>query len=327
MTRYLIRRLLNMIPLLLLVTIISFAIMRLAPGGPEQVLLGQELQAGIDVEKMEELREKWGLNKSIPEQYLTWITNMLKGDMGRSFYYRVDATEIIKRGLWPSLQLNLASLILTYAIAIPVGIVAATRQYSLLDHVVTTIAFIGYAAPTYWIALLLIYFVAIRTKWFPTNGFRTTGYKVETHGLWTVFVDRLHYMTLPLVVNVFGGLTGLTRFMRSSMLEVLKEDYVRTARAKGLSDRVVIYKHALRNALLPIITLSGGILAGLIGGSVILETLFSWPGLGRIYYDSVVARDYNVVMALTVFSSILTMIGFFLVDVAYVLVDPRIKFD
>lgn len=327
MTRYLIRRLLNMIPLLLLVTIISFAIMRLAPGGPEQVLLGQELQAGIDVEKLDALREKWGLNKSIPEQYFSWIGNMLKGDMGRSFYYRVSATEIIKRGLWPSLQLNLATLFLTYVIAIPVGIVAATRQYSLLDHVVTTIAFIGYAAPTYWIALLLIYYVAVRTQWFPTNGFRTTGYKVATHGLWTVFVDRMHYMALPLIVSVFGGLTGLTRFMRSSMLEVLKEDYVRTARAKGLTDRVVVYKHALRNALLPIITLSGGILAGLIGGSVILETLFSWPGLGRIYYDSVIARDYNVVMAMTVFSAILTMIGFFLVDVAYVIVDPRIKYD
>lgn len=332
MTRYIVRRLLNMIPLLLLVSLISFAIMRLAPGGPDKILLGAELQAGIDTEKIAQIRAEWGLDKSIPEQYVTWLKNMLKGDLGRSYFYRMSASDLIKSAIVPTLELQAISLLFIYLIALPLGVISAVRQYSLLDHVLTTVAFVTYAAPSYFIGLLLIYWVAMKLGKavglnIPTNGRSSIGISVASVGWWAYFVDRARYLFLPLLTTVTGGMAGIIRYMRSSMLEVLKEDYIRTARSKGLADRVVIYKHALRNALLPIITLSGSLLAALIGGSVIVERIFSWPGLGRIAFDSVNSRDYNVAMAITMLTAVMTLAAFLLVDIVYVIVDPRIKYE
>lgn len=321
-----------MIPLLLLVSLISFAIMRLAPGGPEKVLLGAELQAGVDVEKIAQIRADWGLDKQIHEQYFIWLTNMLKGDLGDSYFYRMSAVDLIKSGLGPTLELQLLALVFVYLIALPLGVISAVRQYSLVDHVLTTVAFVTYAAPSYFIGLLLIYWVAMKLGsalglQIPTNGRSSIGISVASVGWWAYLSDRARYMFLPLITTVTGSMASLIRYMRSSMLEVLKEDYVRTARSKGLADRVVIYKHALRNALLPIITLSGSLLATSIGGSVIIERIFSWPGLGRIAFDSVNSRDYNVAMAITMLTAVITLLAFLLVDIVYVIVDPRIKYE
>ena len=328
MARYLTKRILNMIPLLIIVTLLSFGIMQLAPGGPEYVILSAEADAMSDPQKVEELREKWGLNDPIPVQYMRWVGNMLKGDFGKSYYYRLPVKEVLASALPNTIRLNLFALIFIYGISIPLGVISAVRQYSKADMLVTATAFAGQAAPSFWVASLLIWGVAMKSGGLiPTNGIATPGITLETHGWLTVFTDRAKYMFLPLVVIVFGGLTGLTRYMRSSMLEVLREDYVRTARAKGLAEKVVIYKHALRNALLPILAVSGGLLSGLVGGSVIIENIFSWPGIGRVAWQAVNNRDYNVSMAVMLLSAVLTMIGYLLVDIAYVWVDPRIKYD
>ncbi|MFZ5815792.1 MAG: ABC transporter permease [Bacillota bacterium] len=328
MGRFLTKRILNMIPLLILATLFSFGIMQMAPGGPENVLLAAEADATMDPSRLEALRDRWGLNDPIHIQYIRWLGNVLTGDFGTSYFYRKPVGEVIVSALPNTLQLNLVALFLIYSIAIPLGVVSAVKQYSKLDYSVTGLAFAGQAAPSFWVATLLIWGVAMNSGGLiPTNGIATPGINFETYGWLSVVADRAKYMLLPLMVIVFGGLTSLTRFMRSSMLEVLKEDYVRTARAKGLAEQVVIYKHALRNALLPIIAISGGLLSSLVGGSVIIETIFSWPGIGRVGFDAVIQRDYNVSMAIMLMSSVLTLVGFLLVDMAYVWVDPRIKYD
>ncbi len=328
MGRYLTKRILNMIPLLFIVTLLSFTIMQLAPGGPEYVILSAEADAMSDPAKVEALREKWGLNDPIPVQYFRWVGNMLKGDFGRSYYYRLPVKDVLAAALPNTIRLNLFALILIYGISIPLGVISAVRQYSKTDMIVTAAAFAGQAAPSFWVGTMLIWGVAMKSGGLiPTNGISTPGITFETHGWLSVLADRAKYMLLPLTVIVFGGLTGLTRYMRSSMLEVLREDYVRTARAKGLAEKVVIYKHALRNALLPILAISGGLLSSLVGGSVIIENVFSWPGIGRVAWQAVNNRDYNVSMAVMLLSAVLTMIGYLLVDIAYVWVDPRIKYD
>ncbi len=327
MGRYLLKRVLNMIPLLILATLLSFSIMQLAPGGPEKVLLAAE-DATLDPSRIEELRERWGLNDPIPVQYVRWLGNVLTGDFGRSYFYRKPVSEVIGSALPATLQLQSIALFLTYLIALPLGIISAVRQYSKLDYAVTGLAFAGQAAPSFWVAILLIWGVAMKSNGLiPTNGIATPGVNFETYGWLSVLADRAKYMILPLTVMVFGSLTSLTRYMRSSMLEVLKEDYIRTARAKGLAEKVVVYKHALRNALLPVISISGGLLSSMVGGAVITETIFSWPGIGRVGFDAVTQRDYNVSMAIMLMSGVLTLIGFLLVDIAYVWVDPRIKYD
>lgn len=316
-----------MIPLLILATMIAFAIMQLAPGGPENMILAGE-DASIDPSALVALREQWGLNDPIHVQYARWIGNVVKGDFGYSYFQRRPVVEIITEALPNTLQLSIVVLVLSYSIAIPIGIISAVKQYSWFDYTVTGVAFLGQAAPNYWVALLLIYYVAMKSGGaIPTNGITTQGVNLETYGWISVLLDRLKYMLLPLSVMVFGSLTGLTRYMRSSMLEVLKEDYTRTARAKGLAEKVVIYKHALRNAILPIVTVSGYQLSALVGGSVIIETIFSWPGIGRVSFDAVNARDYMVSMAVLLMAGVLTLVGFLIVDIVYVMVDPRIKYD
>lgn len=329
MKRFLIKRLINLIPVLLLATLLSFTIMQMAPGGPENMFLNSDKQdATVAAEKIAQLREKWGLNDPIHIQYLRWLKNAVTGDFGYSYFQRRPVFDIIFEALPNTLQLNVIVLVLVYGIAIPLGVISAVNQYSKFDYAVTGIAFVGQAAPSFWVAMLAIYGIAMHSGGaIPTNGIATAGMNLETYGWVSVLADRLRYMILPVLVATFGGLTGLTRYMRSSMLEVLKEDYVRTARAKGLPGKVVIYKHAMRNALLPIVTMSGGLLASMVSGSVILETIFSWPGIGRVGFDAVQARDYPVSMGTLVLSSILLLVGFLLVDIAYVFVDPRIKYD
>jgi peptide/nickel transport system permease protein len=316
-----------MIPVLILATMISFAIMQAAPGGPENVLLAGE-DATVDASKLEALRDKWGLNDPIPVQYGRWLKNVVTGDFGYSYFQRRPVAEIISEALPNTLELSVVVMILIYVIAIPLGVISAVRQYSRFDYIVTGIAFVGQAAPSFWLAMMLMYGVAMQSGGLiPTSGFSTPGVSLETYGWLSVVADRMKFMLLPVAVSTFGGLTALTRYMRASMLEVLREDFIRTARSKGLAQQVVIYKHALRNALLPVVTISGGILASLVSGAVIVETVFAWPGIGRIGFDAVTQRDYPVSMAVLLIGAIMLLIGYLLVDIAYVFVDPRIKYD
>jgi len=323
---YIIRRTLQMIPLLIGITVISFSIMHLAPGGPIGIL-GGEGNAQLDVQQIERLRAKYGLDKPIPVQYVVWLGNLIKGDFGISFAEHRPVLEIIAERLPNTLYLNLVVLILSYALAIPIGVASALRQYSPFDMTVTTLAFWGRAMPNFWLALLLIFAFAIRIDWIPTSGMATYGVRAAEEGFLAVLIDRLRYLLLPVIVLVTSRMTGLTRYMRSSMLEVIREDYIRTARAKGLSERIVIYRHALRNALLPIVTLAGFTLSALFSGSVIIEHIFSWPGLGSLSIRAIWQRDYSVVMAFNTIGAFLTILGLFLSDLAYGLVDPRIRYD
>ncbi|WP_273381925.1 ABC transporter permease [Symbiobacterium thermophilum] len=220
MTRYLIKRVLNMIPLLFIVTIISFGVMQLAPGGPEYVILSAEADAMSDPAAVEALREKWGLNDPIHIQYFRWVGNMLKGDFGKSYYYRLPVKDVLGAALPNTIRLNVIALFFIYAISIPLGVISAVRQYSKTDMIVTATAFAGQAAPSFWVATMLIWGVAMKSNGLiPTNGISTPGINFETYGWLSVLADRFKYMLLPLTVIVFGGLTGLTRYMRSSMLE------------------------------------------------------------------------------------------------------------
>ena len=321
MTRYLVKQLLARIPLLLGITVVSFAVIHLAPGKPTN--LQSELNPKVSYEARQRLEKLYGLDKPLPVQYGRWLSHLVRLDFGRSFQDdRLVLDKILER-IPITLFINLISLILIFSIALPIGVASAVRQHSLFDKGMTVFVFIGFAAPGFWVALLLMELFGVRLGWLPVSGIHSFGY--ERLSLAGQAGDFGKHLILPLLVSAFGGLAGLSRYMRSSMLNVIRQDYIRTARAKGLSERVVIYKHALRNALLPVVTILGLSVPGLIGGSVIFESIFGIPGMGKLYVDGVWARDYAVIMGILVIDAGLTLLGNLLADLSYGLVDPRIR--
>lgn len=296
--------------------------MHLAPGDPVLLLTDRNATQ----EEVARIRALYGLDEPLHVQYVKWLTRVLKGDFGRSFIDGRPVLDHIMDRLPYTLYLNFLVMILIYLFSIPIGITSALKQYSRFDHIVTFFAFLGQALPSFWFALLLIYAVGIKSSWLPISGVATIGVSLKRYGLWAVIADRAKYLILPVTVISLGSMAGITRYMRSSMLEVIRQDYIRTARAKGLPENVVIRKHALRNALLPIVTLLGFELPLLFSGSAIIETIFSWPGLGLLSVRAVFQRDYQIVMALNMIGAFLMVAGNFLSDILYVLVDPRIKY-
>jgi peptide/nickel transport system permease protein len=222
-----------------------------------------------------------------------------------------------------TISINVLSIGVILAVAVPIGILSATRRNSLFDRLTTIFVFIGFATPSFWLALLLMDFFGVRLGIFPIAGLKSLGHDYLSWGgrIW----DMIHHLVLPVFVSAFGGLAGFSRYMRSNMLEVIRQDYILTARAKGLPERVVVYKHALRNALLPVITILGLSVPGLIGGSVIFETIFAIPGMGKLFYDGVMMRDYPLIMGILVIGAVLTLVGNLIADVSYALADPRIR--
>lgn len=323
MLRYLRKRLTQMLIILFGISLVSFFIMQLAPGSPVDLLVERNAPQA----EKERIAEIYGLNQPIFVQYFKWLGQVLRLDFGRSFVSGEPVLQMILDRLPYTLYLNFVVMVVIYLLAIPIGIVSALKQYSWTDHAVTLFAFIGQAMPTFWLAMLLIYFVAIPIPWLRTSGIATYGVNIHTTPFFTVVIDRIRYLLLPATVMTFTSLGGITRYMRSSMLEVIRQDYVRTARAKGMSERVVNFKHALRNALLPIVTLLGHELPILFSGSFILEVIFSWPGLGLIAMRAIQQRDYMVIMAFNTIGATMTVLGTFLADLLYVVVDPRIRYD
>ena len=323
MGRYLLRRFLLMIPLLLGITMISFAVIHLAPGEPTG--LQTEFNPKITKEARERLRAYYNVDKPLPVQYVLWLKKVMTLDFGRSFSPDGrPVTEKILERLPITLLINVSSMILILLVAIPIGIYCATRQGSLGDRTLTVFVFVGYATPTFWLALLLMMLFGVKLGWLPISGIRSlVGY--EKLSLWGKVLDWTRHLLLPVLVSAFGGLAGLSRYMRSSMLEVIRQDYITAARARGLPEGRVIYRHALKNALLPVITILGLSVPGLIGGSVIFETIFSIPGMGQLFFYSVMARDYPVIMGMLVIGSVLTLLGNLLADIAYAWADPRIR--
>lgn len=307
---------------LLVITMLAFAVIHLAPGEP--IVLQQELQTTQSPQQKQTLRELYGLDKPLHVQYWTWLTRLARVDLGRSF--GADGRPVwekIRERIPVTLSLNLAEICLIYLVAVPLGVFAAVRRHTLFDRLTTVFVFVGFATPDFWLALLLMILFGVQLGWLPISGLRSLNweYLAPAAQVW----DLLSHLVLPIFIGAFGGFAGLSRFMRGSMLEVIRQDYIRTAQAKGLPERVVLYKHALRNALLPIVTILGLSLPGLIGGSVIVESIFAIPGMGQLAVQSVFARDYPVIMGLLTIGAGLTLVGNRLADVCYGLVDPRIR--
>jgi peptide/nickel transport system permease protein len=338
MFRYAIRRTLLFIPTFIGVTFISFAIMYLAPGDPVDLFLSGGLLSGAqgvnperiaEIEKAKaELRHELGLDRPIPVQYALWLGRLATGDMGRSMKDRLPVWDKIKERLPVTVTLELLALVITFSVAIPLGIYSSVRTGSLLDRVSTFTVFALYSLPTFWVGTLLLVFLCggDYLDWFPSAGLRSLDHS-SSWPLCERLADYLWHLAMPLLCFTYASFAQLSRFMRTSMLENARQDFIRTARAKGLPERVVVLKHMLRNSLIPIITIMAGILPGLIGGAVIIETIFSVPGLGQLGYQAVLARDYPVVQALFAASAALTLIGILLSDLALALVDPRISFE
>jgi peptide/nickel transport system permease protein len=321
MLTYIIKRMFLMVPILLGITVLSFGVMRLAPGGPAEAQM--DFSAKASAEARERLRKLYGADQPFYKQYATWLGKFMTLDFGEAFADGRKVKDKILERLPITLTINLLSLGLVLLIAIPVGIMSATRQYSLLDRFTTIFVFVGFSTPSFWLALLLIYLFGVQWGVLPISGIHS----LDITGLtfWGRISDEANHLILPVFVSAFGGLAGFSRYVRNNMLEIMRQDYIRTARAKGLTEHLVIYKHALRNALMPVITILGLSLPGIIGGSVIMETVFGIPGMGQLMYQAVLSRDYNLVMGILVPGAFLTMLGNFLADVAYAFTDPRVR--
>jgi peptide/nickel transport system permease protein len=316
------RRLLMMIPLLLGITLLSFAVIHLAPGEPTD--LQTQLNPEVSVELKERLRAQYDLDKPLLVQYGKWLGRLARLDFGNSFSQdrRPVAGKIAER-LPITILINVLSIGLILAVAIPIGVISAVRRHSLFDRLTTVFVFVGFATPSFWLALLLMDYLGVRLGLFPIAGLKSLGH--EYFGWARQMGDLAHHLVLPVFVSAFGGLAGFSRYMRGNMLEVIRQDYILTARAKGLSEEAVIWRHALRNALLPVITILGLAVPGLIGGSVIFETIFAIPGMGKLFYDGVMMRDYPLIMGILVIGAVLTLIGNLIADLGYALADPRIR--
>lgn len=312
---YMARRVLLLIPLLLGLSLVVFLLIHLAPGDPVSAMMSPA--AAANPRYVAQARKNLGLDKPLPMQYVIWLGKILHGDFGRAYTYgNVPVLELIRQRLWGTIQLQAISLFLGLAIALPVGIVSATRQYSALDNTVTVGSFIGLAIPNFWLALLLQIYFAVKLGWFKI---------VSTGQAELPWSERWKYFVLPVIVLTLPNIAYFARFMRSAMLEVIHQDYMTTARAKGLDNRTMLYRHALRNAMIPMVTVIGLQLPRILGGAVIIEQIFSWPGLGLLAFEAIGKRDYSVVLAITLLTGAAVMVVNILVDLTYGLVDPRIS--
>jgi peptide/nickel transport system permease protein len=323
MGKYILRRLLLMVPLLLGITFLSFGIMQLAPGDP--ATLDVAMNPRVDPSFILKLRESYGLNDPLPVQYWNWLKRIVTLDFGVSFKDNRPVLTVIAERLPATFLLSGLSLVLLFLIAVPLGVAAAYWQNRFIDRFVTLFTFIGFSMPSFWFALMLMLVLGVWWNIFPISGMTDTNSDFLP---WPQQVaDLLSHLFLPLVVTTFGGLASVSRYARTSMLEVIRQDYIRTARAKGLSEFQVVFRHALPNALIPIVTLLGLSLPGLIGGSFIIETLFAWPGMGRLGFEAVFSHNYPLLMGIGVISALLTLVGNLLADIGYAWLDPRIRYD
>lgn len=334
-----------MIPTLIGITVIVFGIINLAPGSPVEQKLQQIRFGGgtgdsggsgntstggdsvVSQEVLDALMKQYGFDKPIHVRYLIWLKNLARLDFGDSFTYEEPVWDVIVSKFPVSLQFGIISLLLSYLICIPLGVMKAIKHGSAFDLVSSFVLFAMYSIPGFMLAILLIVYFAGGSflEWFPIGELHSDDY--YDYGLWGKFVDRLHHFILPLICYMISSFTVLTMLMKNSLLEEIKKDYIRTARAKGLPEKIVYLKHALRNALIPIVTGLGSFLAIFFAGSLLLETIFNLDGIGLLSYRSILERDYNVIMGLVFFQSFLMLIGNLISDLAYVIVDPRIDFS
>ncbi|HHY11257.1 MAG TPA: ABC transporter permease [Firmicutes bacterium] len=317
MFRFIVRRLLQAIPTLLGISIVVFLMVHLAPGDPVLIMLGSQEQA-VTPERIAELREAWGFNDPLYVQYWRFLKDALRGDLGRSIYTGQDVFQSIAQRIPATLLLTVSSLIVAVAVSVPIGIISATRQYSAWDYIGMVGALLGVSMPTFWFALLAMFLFSLKLGWLPATGM---GHLANGIG------DVIKHLIMPSLTLGFGMAAMTTRLTRSSMLDVIRQDYIRTAKAKGLSERVVIYRHALKNALIPIVTVIGTQFGSLLGGAVVTETIFAWPGMGRQAVASITRRDLPMIQGNVLFMCLIFVLVNLLVDISYSWLDPRIRYD
>lgn len=325
MLNYTLRRLAYLVPTLLGITFVTFLIVNLAPGDPVELINRGMMDSRISPESYQKMLHLYGLDQPIYVRYGTWLKRLATLDFGRSFVDQRPVLDKILERLPATLELNLASLVAALVLAIPLGLVSAFKQNSLFDKVGGTLLYMMYSLPDFWVALLLILLFGVKLKLLPFHGMESI--HADQFGFLRYWWDRFLHMILPTVCLTYGSLAFLSRFVRGSTLEVIRQDYVRTARAKGLEERSIIYRHVFKNTLIPVVTLLGLLLPTLISGSIILESIFSWPGIGNLFFDAVRARDYPVVMGLSFVTAVLVLLSTLIADLLYAWADPRVTYD
>jgi peptide/nickel transport system permease protein len=332
MATYILKRILLFIPTFLLITLVTFTISRLAPGDPADLAVGgltERADRGATKEMREKIRAQWHLNEEIHVQYYYWISGLAKFDFGTSLKDDRPVLDKILERIPVTMLMSVMSIILAYLIAIPIGIKSATNPGGAFDRLTSSVLFMLYSLPSFWIATLAIIYICRGSGFvdlFPPFGIHSVGYE-STWGFWAAAGDLIWHLMLPTLIYTYASFAFISRQMRGAMLEVVRQDYIRTARAKGLAERAVIYRHALRNSLIPIITLFAGLFPALIGGSVIIEQIFSIPGMGQLAIQALNERDYTIIMGELTFTAVLTMVGVLVADILYSVVDPRIAFS
>ena len=325
--RYLVKRLVYIVFVFFIISILMFFIYKSMPGDPVTMMLG-ESRNSMKPEAYQALydrtRQELGLDKPLVIQYLIWIGNMLTGDFGYSTQYKRQVIDVIGTPMLNTLKLNALSMIVTFVVAIPLGIATAVRKNSVFDKFVQVITIVGYSLPSFIIALLFIFAFAVKIPVFPISGVQTAGF--EGNGF-EMAMDTLWHMALPVIVMSISGIGSITRYVRAEMIDVLRMDYIKTARAKGLKEKTVIYVHAFRNALIPIVTIATAWVVTLFGGSVVIENVFLWPGLGQMLINGLLQRDFSIVLTMQMFYVVLSLTGNVIMDIAYTIVDPRVRLE
>jgi len=318
MWKYIIRRFMHMIPIMLILSILGFTLMSMVLGDPVLLILAGEEEGIVDPEEIERLREKMGFNRPLPIQYLDWLSHVIRGDLGRSFRLPFNVIEIINQRLPVTLELGFWSVLVGWSVALPLGVIAAVKRESAIDYGISTMAVLVHAVPTFMLGIILIYIFAIQLGWFPPSGYTPWGEDPVRH---------IRLYALPAMSSGGALVGGLVRYTRATMLDVLGERYVTVARSKGLSERVVLVRHAFRNAVIPIITIMGLELMSLFTGWVITETIFGLPGIGRLMLDSIFGRDMPVMQGVLIYIVIVVITMNLLIDVSYAYLDPKIRYE
>ncbi len=322
MKRYILRRLLLTIPVLFGITVITFGIVHLTPGGYTKT--NMQMDARVSPDALARLNKLYGLDKPVVERYFDWLKRVAVLDFGDSFSDNRPVISKIAERLPATLLLNISAIVIIFSLGVLIGVTSAAFRNSLYDRLMTVLSFIGYSMPSFWLALILMMIFSVKLGWLPVSGMVSVNF--ESMNAFEKTADIASHMVLPLFVTAFGGLAYLSRYVKSGMVESLSSQYIRAAYAKGLPEKKIVFRSALKNSLLPVITLLGLSLPGLIGGSFIFETIFSWPGMGRLAYESAMAFDYPVIMGTVTIAAFLTLLGNLIADITYALVDPRIRY-
>lgn len=317
---YITRRLIQALPILVGITLLTFLIMQLAPGDPMRTMINPR----VSPEELARAESALGLDKPLVVQYFNWLKEIVQGNLGYTIKTGQPVAGLIMDRLPATLLLTGTAFLVSFALGIPLGVYSATHKYSKGDYTLTVLSFIGISIPSFFFGIALIYFFSVKLNWFPTSGLQTIN---MAGSQWDILVDRLKHLAMPAFVLALPQMAKVMRFTRSSMIEVMTHDYIRTARAKGLSESVVRFKHALRNAAIPVITIFGISIPFLFGGAYITETIFNWPGMGSLGIAAITAREYPVIMGLNLFTSMLVLMGNLIADVLYAFVDPRIRYS